>query len=178
VAPPGVVAADIQYTGRVVVNGTTVVASIPTANKNGLLVFDGIAGQRINLGFSAVTIGQFNVMVYRPDGGALTLLPSVVTTTGGGLELPLLPMTGTYTILLDPVSTYTGNATVTVSTEGRRHDYVGRCGRSALALPRRPKCPLHIQRLGGSNGEFGDDCDHNHRKRRQDPQPGWVGPHQ
>ncbi len=117
VAPSGVVAADIQYTGRATVNGATVVASITIANKNGLLVFDGLAGQRINLGFSSVTIGQFNVMVYRPDGGALTLSPTAVTTSGGGMELPILPMTGTYTIFLDPVSTYTGNVTVTVSTE-------------------------------------------------------------
>ncbi|MCC6140171.1 MAG: RHS repeat protein [Nitrospira sp.] len=117
VAPPGVVAADILYTGRAVVNGATVTAAIPTANKNGLMVFDGLAGQRINLGFSSVTISQFNVMVYRPDGVALTLLPSGVSTAGGGLELPVLPMSGTYTIVLDPLSTYTGNATVTVSTE-------------------------------------------------------------
>lgn len=117
VAPSGVVAADIQYTGRATVNGATVVASITTANKNGLLVFDGLAGQRINLGFSSVTIGQFNVMVYRPDGAALTQPPITITASGGGMELPILPMTGTYTMVLDPVSTYTGNVTVTVSTE-------------------------------------------------------------
>ena len=56
VAPSGVVAADIQYTGRITVNGATVAASIPTANKNGLMVFDGIAGQRITIGLSAVTV--------------------------------------------------------------------------------------------------------------------------
>ena len=117
VAPPGVVAADIQYTGRAVVNGATVVASIPTANKNGLMVFDGVAGQRINIGFSSVTIGQFNVMGYRPDGIAMTLQPTSISTSGGGIEWPLLPMTGTYTIVLDPVGNYTGNATVTVSIE-------------------------------------------------------------
>ncbi len=117
VAPPGVAAADIQYTSRITVNGFTVAASITTANKNGLMVFDGIAGQRIDLGFSSVTIGQFNVMVYRPDGAALTLLPSAITTSGGGLEIPVLPMTGTYSIVLDPYGNYTGNATVTVSTE-------------------------------------------------------------
>lgn len=137
VAPPGVVAADILYTGRAVVNGATVVASITTANKNGLMVFDGVAGQRINLGFSAVTIGQFNVMVYRPDGAALMLLSSAVSTAGGGLELPVLPMTGTYTILLDPVSTYTGNATVTVSTE-----------LSGTITPGGAAVPLSIARVG------------------------------
>ncbi len=116
VAPTGVVAADIQYTGRITVNGSTVAASITTANKNGLLVFDGIAGQRLSIGLSSATITQFAVSVYRPDGGALTT-PVTYNTTGGGLDLPVLPMAGTYTIFLNPVSTYTGNVTVTLSTE-------------------------------------------------------------
>ena len=116
VAPPGVTAADIQYTGRITVGGATVAASITTANKTGLMVFDGVAGQRVSLGLSSATITQFAVSVYRPDGGALTT-PITYNTTGGGLDLPVLPMTGTYTIFLDPVSTYTGNVTVTASTE-------------------------------------------------------------
>ena len=116
VAPPGVVAADIQYTGRITVNGSTVVASIPTANKNGLMVFDGIAGQRVNLGFSAVTIANFYVTVYRPDGVAMTA-PSIQTTSGGSVDVPVLPMTGTYSIFIDPYSAYTGTVTVTASTE-------------------------------------------------------------
>ena len=48
VAPPGVVAADVQYTGRVTVDGPTVVASVTTANKTGLMVFDGTTGQRVS----------------------------------------------------------------------------------------------------------------------------------
>jgi YD repeat-containing protein len=116
VAPTGVVAADIQYTGRITVNGSTVAASIPTANKNGLMVFDGVAGQRINVGFSGVTVTQFKATVYRPDGVAMNTSPTF-STVGGSIDLPVLPMTGTYTIFLDPVSTYTGNITVTVSTE-------------------------------------------------------------
>lgn len=116
VAPTGVVAADIQYTGRITVNGSTVAASIPTANKNGLMVFDGVAGQRINIGFSGVTVTQFKATVYRPDGVAMNTSPTF-GTVGGSVDLPVLPMTGTYTIFLDPVSTYTGNITVTVSTE-------------------------------------------------------------
>ena len=116
VAPAGVVASDIQYTGRITVNGPTVTASITTADKNGLLVFDGIAGQRINLGFSAVTVTTFYATVYRPDGVAMTT-PVGYGTTGGSIDLPLLPMTGTYTIFLDPDSPYTGNITVTASIE-------------------------------------------------------------
>ncbi|OQW62894.1 MAG: hypothetical protein BVN28_04885 [Nitrospira sp. ST-bin4] len=116
VAPPGVTAADIQYTGRITVNGATVAASITTANKNGLMVFDGIAGQRINIGFNSVTVTQFAARVYRPDGASLTTA-TTFSTAGGSIDVGLLPTTGTYTIVLDPVSTYTGNVTVTVSTE-------------------------------------------------------------
>lgn len=116
VAPPGVVATDIQYTGRITLNGSTAVASITTANKNGMMVFDGVAGQRINIGFSGVTVTQFAATVYRPDGVAMTV-PTTFSTSGGSVDLPILPMTGTYTIFLDPLSTYIGNITVTVSTE-------------------------------------------------------------
>ncbi len=117
VAPPGVVAADVQYTGRVTVNGPTVTASITTANKTGLMVFDGMAGQRVTVGFSGVTVPQFSATVYRPDGVSMTIPPSSFNTSGGSLDLGVLPVTGTYTIFLDPVSTYTGNITITVSTE-------------------------------------------------------------
>ncbi len=117
VAPPGVVATDVQYTGRITVDGSTVVASIPTANKTGLMVFDGTAGQRVSIGFSAVTVTQFSANVYRPDGVSLLLTVPTLNTSGGSIDLGLLPLTGTYTIFLDPVSTYTGNLTVTVSTE-------------------------------------------------------------
>ncbi|MDP1767871.1 MAG: hypothetical protein Q8L74_03585, partial [Nitrospirota bacterium] len=116
VAPPGVLATDIQYTGRITVNGPTATASIPTANKNGLMVFDGAAGQRLSIGLSSATIASFYVSVYRPDGGALTI-PVSYNSSGGGLDIPVLPMAGTYTIFLDPYSTYTGNVTVTLSTE-------------------------------------------------------------
>jgi YD repeat-containing protein len=116
VAPSGVIAADIQYTSRITVNGSTVTASITTANKNGLMVFDGTAGQRITIGLSAVTVTQLYATVYRPDGVAMTT-PVLYGTSGGSIDLPLLPMTGTYTIFLDPYSTYTGNTTVTASTE-------------------------------------------------------------
>ena len=69
--PPGVVAADIEYNGRIAVNGDAVTVKIATPNKNGVMVFDGTAGQRINIGFSGVMLTQFHVSVYRPDGGVM-----------------------------------------------------------------------------------------------------------
>jgi YD repeat-containing protein len=141
VAPPGVVETDIQYTGRITVNGSTVAASITTANKNGLLVFDGVAGQRLSIGLSSPTITQFAVSVYRPDGGALTT-PVTYNTNGGSLDLPVLPMAGTYSIFLDPVSTYTGAVTITLSTEV-----------TANVTPGGAAVPLSISRIG-QNGRY------------------------
>jgi hypothetical protein len=136
--PPGVSAADIEYTGRVTADGPPVTASIKTPKKNGLIVFEGVAGQRINIGFSGVTVTQGRASVYRPDGELMAIVTSPVThyywsayrpsgdsiathaslsPKGGSLDLPALPSTGTYAILLDPGESYTGNITVTVSTE-------------------------------------------------------------
>lgn len=155
VLPPGVVAADIEYNDRIAVNGEPVTVKIATPNKNGVLVFDGTAGQRINIGFSGVTLTQFYVSVYRPDGGTVPRHVSAVRNyyatmgerarspqtavhtsmaayqfstdsaatisssemNGASVDLEELPVTGTYTIFIDPLSTYTGSLKITVSSE-------------------------------------------------------------
>lgn len=76
--PPGVAAADIEYHSPIIVNGAPVTATISTPNKKGLLTFEGTAGQRITIGFSGVTLTQFKVVVYRPDGGVMATQPSAV----------------------------------------------------------------------------------------------------
>ena len=153
--PPGVAAADIEYNGHIAVNGDPVTVKIATPNKNGVLVFDGTAGQRINIGFSGVTLTQFYVSVYRPDGGVMPRHVSAVKNyyatmgerarspqtavhtsmagyqfstdaaatisssemNGASVDLEELPATGTYTIFIDPLSTYTGSFKITVSSE-------------------------------------------------------------
>jgi hypothetical protein len=157
VLPQGVATDDIEFNGRVEVGGDPVTAEINTAKKKGVIVFDGTAGQRISIGFSGVSLTQFRVMVYGPDGAAVPTQPSAVksyyatmqrelssqtkvqtSTTaykftdestgslisssqmnGASLDLVELPVTGTYTILLDPLSEYTGRATVALSSELR-----------------------------------------------------------
>lgn len=153
--PRGIVAADLEYNGRITVGGEPVTVRIATPNKNGVMTFEGKAGQRINLGFSGVTLTQFQVSVYGPDGGMIARQPSAVTnyyatmgnrplssqtqvltsttayqfgadsgatissseTNGSSLDLVELPVNGTYTIFFDPLSTYTGSFTITVSSE-------------------------------------------------------------
>ncbi|HWF60825.1 MAG TPA: hypothetical protein VN666_11030 [Nitrospira sp.] len=153
--PPGVVATDIEYNGRIAVNGDPVTVKIATPNKNGVMVFDGTAGQRINIGFNGVMLTQFYVSVYRPDGGVMPRHVSAVRNyyatmgerpvssltqvhtsmaayqfstdsaatisssemNGASVDLEELPVSGTYTIFFDPLSTYTGSFKVTVSSE-------------------------------------------------------------
>ena len=155
VLPQGVAADDIEYNGRIAVGGEPVTVAINTAKKKGVIVFDGTAGQRINIGFSGVSLTQFRVMVYGPDGAGLPTQASAVknyyatmqrelssqtkvqtSTTaykftdestgsliasslmnGASLDFVELPVTGAYTIFLDPISEYTGSVTITVSSE-------------------------------------------------------------
>lgn len=152
--PPGVSAGDIEYRGRLTVGGEPVTAAINTAKKKGVITFDGTEGERINIGFHGVSLTQFRVAVYGPDGAMVPTQASAVknyyatmqrelssqtkvqTSTsaykftddtegslisssqmnGASLDLVELPATGTYTILLDPLSEYTGSATIAVSS--------------------------------------------------------------
>ncbi|MBX3319640.1 MAG: hypothetical protein KF890_07150 [Nitrospira sp.] len=152
--PPGVSADDIEYNGRATVGGEPVTAAINTAKKKGVITFDGTAGDRINLGFHGVSLTQFRVAVYGPDGALVPTQVSAVknyyatmqrelssqtkvqTSTsaykftddtagslisssqmnGASLDLVELPTSGTFTILLDPLSEYTGSATIAVSS--------------------------------------------------------------
>jgi len=78
VLPPGVAAGDIEYNGRIAVGGESVTAAINTAKKKGIITFDGTAGQRINIGFNGVSLTQFRVALYGPDGAAVPTQASAV----------------------------------------------------------------------------------------------------
>jgi hypothetical protein len=56
------------------------------------------------------------VTLYKPDGTTLTA--TSVGTAGGYLDLSAaLPTTGTYTLVVNPSGAYTGNMTITLSSE-------------------------------------------------------------
>ncbi len=115
VTPSGVTPADVQYTGRIVVGGSTLTATISTANKVGLIVFDGVAGQRVGLGLTSVSIPSSTVSLFNPDGTLMTY--GTYGSGDGVLDSQVLPVTSTYTIVIDPTSTYTGSMTLTLSAE-------------------------------------------------------------
>ncbi|HEX5107373.1 MAG TPA: hypothetical protein VFV95_02965 [Vicinamibacterales bacterium] len=94
------------------IGGSNVVA-VGTANKVGLLVFDAAAGQRVAVTLSNVTISSSVVKLY--DTAGTMLASSTVTTAGAFIDAVTLGAAGTYTILVDPNGSATGNMTVAVT---------------------------------------------------------------
>ena len=99
----GYTAAQVIFTGRITVGGASVDVPMTTPSRQGLVLFDGVAGQRLNLGVVTLSgSGVPNVMVYRPDGAQLV---GASTTNFGsfssfGQFYAPLPMSGVYTIVL------------------------------------------------------------------------------
>jgi hypothetical protein len=91
----------------------------PVPGQNAVLRFFGLAGQRVSVGMSNVTIGtsgccSAQVSIWKPDGSNL-VYPTLVGTTGGFLDTRVLPVSGMYTVLVDPQSTSLGSMTLTLS---------------------------------------------------------------
>jgi hypothetical protein len=93
--------------------GSPVTVTTTAANENATVTFVGAAGQRVSLKIAAVTITSSAVSIKRPDGTNLAA-PVTIGKSGGFIDTKTLPVTGTYTILVDPASTYTGSATLTL----------------------------------------------------------------
>jgi hypothetical protein len=96
------------------------------AGKVGLFLFDGVAGGRYGVGITNLVMspsdsgGYVSISVYKPDGTpfSTTNCGNINRSSGGGsCDIPWLPSTGTYTIRVDPVGTYTANFDLTVSAE-------------------------------------------------------------
>jgi len=92
--------------------GDTKTVAMTTASKIGLVLFDANAGQRVSLKVNSNTIAGCVVRIYNPNGSTLA---SINTNSSSFMDTPLLPTTGTYTILIDPDSTSTGSINFTLN---------------------------------------------------------------
>jgi YD repeat-containing protein len=119
VPPAPYTAADIGMTGRIVVDGSTLPVNITTAGKVALILFDGIGGQNIGVGISGVSLtpsgSTATVSVLNTNG--TKLLSGTIFSAAASLDLPPLPVTGTYTIMIVPSGAAQLNATLTVSSD-------------------------------------------------------------
>lgn len=100
-----VVPADV--TGSITIGGSATL-QIDVAGQNGTLTFSGNQNQRISLLMSQVSINLSTVSILKPDGTQLAA-SNGIGTSGAFIDTTTLPVTGTYTILLDPIRAGTGS---------------------------------------------------------------------
>jgi YD repeat-containing protein len=110
VPPSPYTAADIEVLDRMSIGQSKTVV-IANAGKKAMILFDGAAGQRISAQLKAVTINSGSVSILRPDGSALGDSAGL-TTSGSFIDALSLPLTGTYTIFVNPGSSSKGTLTV------------------------------------------------------------------
>jgi subtilisin family serine protease len=94
------------------------VSTGPVPGQNALVRFSGVAGRRISLSMTNMTIGTSSccsarVSITKPDGSTL-VFATPVGTSGGFLDTRVLPVSGVYTILVDPQGTDLGSMTLTL----------------------------------------------------------------
>jgi YD repeat-containing protein len=103
--------ADVAYTARTTVGGAATV-TLSTAPKIGLVVFDGIAGQRVSVQWAS-TIANCNLYLFTPRGAQAAF--TSCGTASGSIQNTLLS-TGTYTIGIEaPYSVYTGSVNLQIA---------------------------------------------------------------
>jgi len=107
--------ANVAFTGRAVIGGTTVNATISTIGKVALIVFDGTTGQQVSIGIGAGGIVETDTYLFHPNG---TLLASVYSDNNGrDLQIESLPVTGTYTLMVSQRGPFTGSKAITLSQD-------------------------------------------------------------
>jgi YD repeat-containing protein len=102
-------AGDIGFTARIASGGSQPVTL--ASSKIGLVLFDGIAGQRVSVGMSGSTFSSCSLYLVGPNNSTV----ATTSCTAGNTNLPstYLPTSGTYTIGIDPGSS-SGSLTVTL----------------------------------------------------------------
>jgi RHS repeat-associated protein len=134
--------------------GTPVTIERPGQNLR--LGFDGTAGQRVGLGFTASTFGTsrfsgtYRVSVLRPDGTTL-VAPQLLNGESADLDVPALPVTGAYAVVIDPDAVRTGSVTATLSAEADA-GVVTPAGDSGLVTVTRPGQDARL-RFEGTAGQ-------------------------
>jgi large repetitive protein len=129
VPPAPLLAADVVSVTTAVVDGANGTATVPTAGKGGIVLFEGVAGQRLGIGVHTFTVSPAGAEVYvsvrDPENNVIvaesssSTSPSFVGTTGGTIDVPTLVKSGTYSIVWRPApnASATGSGTFTVSTD-------------------------------------------------------------
>jgi YD repeat-containing protein len=113
VPPAGYTAADIEMIARIGF-GDPAALTVPvnTSGKIAIVLFDGIAGRRASFKLSDIAYPLGVLTVITPYN--VQLASSGFTSSGLFLDTAILPVSGTYTIIVKPSFTYSGSVRLTV----------------------------------------------------------------
>jgi hypothetical protein len=106
-----------DFTSSITPGGSAVTATMNIRGQNGSVTFSGTAGQRIAV-LGAGMMGQVsltcdvNVSILNPSGSVLA--PATCVENSGFVDTKTLPVTGTYTIVVDPAQWAIGDVTLTL----------------------------------------------------------------
>lgn len=114
VPPPPRTVTDVALTGRMTI-GSSQTVSLTAAGKIGLILFDATAGQRVSLLVSSSSVGACGSGSIQLIGAGGSVLGSANLCSGSFVDPAILPVTGTYTLLIAPYSTATGSLTFTLN---------------------------------------------------------------
>ena len=95
----------------ITLDGSPIVVATTDPGETALVTFDGVAGQRVSLRAYASSMHLPTLTIQKPSGGNL-FTPKTVNSLGLFVDPVTLPETGTYTIVADPPTTYTGSLTL------------------------------------------------------------------
>ena len=95
----------------ITLDGSPIVVATTDPGETALVTFDGVAGQRVSLRAYASSMHLPTLTIQKPSGGNL-FTPKTVNSLGLFVDPVTLPETGTYTIVVDPPTTYVGSLTL------------------------------------------------------------------
>ena len=140
-------------TGTITVNGAAVTMTVSTAGDTVRLTFDGTAGATLGLGVSSNTFAWGPTVKLLDAGGAQVGSSQILSSSGNtGWNLPVLPATGSYTIVFIPSASGTGTATFTLSDDLVVSSLLN--GSSATVAPRSGQ-NIRIPFSGSANERLG-----------------------
>jgi hypothetical protein len=99
-------------TGTITPGGSPLTVTISTAGDTAAITFSGAAGQRVSLNLTSVTLNWATDAIKKPDGTTLT--SKAIFPSSGFIDVQTLPVTGTYTISIQPNNNATGSQTLTL----------------------------------------------------------------
>ncbi len=104
----------VDYSGTTSVGGGAVAVSLSVPGQNGQLTFSGTASQQVTVRMTSNTMSTVTIKLLKPDGTVMTMTAS--SGSNFNLAQQTLPVTGTYTVVIDPGTSNTGIINISVTS--------------------------------------------------------------